>query len=454
MPTLEFVGQSAQDADAIFAQSSRLVNMYREPVISSGQSQYVLKSALGMSSFASTGQLLARSMTTMNGNIFLVVNDKLFEASPAGSLFNRGDVVVGEECSIASNNGTITTAGGGRYYIWNGSSITQPTAGEFEDFGSVTFLGNYTFLTERNGRKFCWSDLADASTLPALNFATAEGRDGDLIRCMNIGGNLWLFKSNSHEIWSLTGQAGASAVSRLSGGVRDIGLKGYGLITQIDGGGFFVGDDGICYLVSGASLQPVSIPAVETAIKSETPKTCFYYEDEGHKICVVRFRGRPAWCYDISTGEWHERSEGVDFGGWTATCSAAIGGLWVVGTEYGMINTLTRSNSDVSAPLRRSAISRTLYLDGQRFGVSELEFRGRFGRSDLGRDASCYIRVSRDNGLTWGQPISRSLGDLGDYGKRLIYRRLGLGRQFTVEWNMTDPTEFSMLSDARAEVTQ
>lgn len=454
MPTLEFVGQSAQDSDAIFAQTSRLVNLYREPVVAAGQSQFVLKSVLGMVSLADTGQLLARCMTTMSGNLFAVVNDKLFEVAPAGSLFNRGDVIVGEECSIASNNGTVTVAGEGRYYIWDGSSISQPTAGEFSDFGSVTFLGNYTFLTQRNGRKFCWSDLADASTLPALNFATAEGRDGDLIRAVNINGNLWLFKAESHEIWALTGQSGAEAVSRLGGGVRDIGLKAYNLITLLDGGGFFVGDDGICYLVSGASLQPVSIPAVETAIGAETPKSCFYYEDEGHKICVVRFRNRPAWCYDLSTGEWHERAEGTNLDGWTATSSALLGGSWVVGTENGGINTLSRVNADLGLAMRRTAVSRTLYLEGQRFGVSALEFRGRFGRADLGRDAECFIRVSRDNGLTWGQPISRSLGDLGEYGKRLIYRRLGSGRQFTVEWNMADASDFPMLADARVEVTQ
>lgn len=452
MPTLEFVGQSARDSDAVFAQTSRLVNLYREPIVGAGQAQYVLKSVLGMTLFVDTGGLLLRAMTLSGGQLFTVGNDRLYQITMLGGVTNLGETVVGANCSIASNNGTVTLAGGGRYYIWNGSSISQPTAGAFSDFGSVDFLGNYTLLTERNGRQFCWSDLADASTLPALNFATAEGRDGDIIRGVTISGNYWIFKSDSHEIWTLTGQSGADAFSRLSGGVRDVGLKAYGLFTRLDGGAFFLGDDGICYLVGGAALQPVSIPAVETAIGAETPVQCFYYEDEGHKMCVVRFRNRPAWVYDLSTGEWHERSEGTDFGAWTGTCSALLNGKWYVGTEGGKVNLLSRTNQDEGNAMRRTAVSRTLYLEGRRFGVSELEFRGRFGRSDLGRDAKCFIRVSRDNGLTWSGQKEKSLGDQGDYGKRVVYRKLGASRQFTVEWNMSDETDFPLLADARVEV--
>jgi len=452
MPTLEFVGQSSQDSDAIFAQSSRLVNMYREPISSAGQAQNILKTVLGMAELADTGTLLVRQIGLSNGIAYVVANNQLFKVSSAGSIENLGAVVVGERCSVTANNGVVTIAGEGLYYTWDGATIAQPTAGQFDDFGSVDFLGNYTILTECNGRRFCWSNLADAATLPALNFATAEGRDGDLIRGLEINGNYWLFKRDSHEIWALSGESGSSALTRLSGGVRDIGLKDYSLITKLDGGGFFVGDDGICYLVSGAQLQPVSIPAVETAITAETPKSCFYYEDEGHKICVVRFRNRPSWCYDMSTGEWHERAEGANFGSWSASCAARLGGSWVVGTEGGLISTLRKASTDNGGVMRRTAVSRTLYLDGARFSVSELEFRGRFGRSDLGRDAACYIRVSRDNGLTYGEERQLSVGGLGEYRKRLIYRRLGAGRQFTVEWNMSDPTDFSMLADARVEV--
>jgi hypothetical protein len=452
MPTLEFVGQSARDSDFEMAQSSRLVNYYREPIPGAGQARYALKSVLGTASFADLGKLLLRRIGVVSGTLYAVAADTLYSVTTAGAATEIGTTTVGANCTIAGNNGVVTVAGGGKYYTWDGTTLAEPTAGAFSSFGSVTFLGNYTVLTEYNGRRFQWSDLADPDTLDALNFATAEGRDGDLIRGEAISGNLWLFKSDSHEIWTLTGQGGASAFSRLAGGVRDVGLKAYSLFTRFDGGAFFVGDEGTCYIIAGGRLQPVSLPAVESAIAAETPTNCFYYEDEGHKFCVVRFENRPAWVYDIATGEWHERAEGTDFGAWGALDSANFNGSWRVGTIFGVITTLTRNNADTTGEMRRTAVSRTLYGDGQRFSVRELEFRGRFGKPNLGREAKAFVRISRDNGLTWGQPMDVHLGDQGEYRSRAILRRLGADRQFTVEWNMSDETDFSVLADARVEV--
>ncbi|WP_230685880.1 hypothetical protein, partial [Streptococcus pneumoniae] len=79
-----------------------------------------------------------------------------------------------------------------------------------------------TVLTELNGRRFQWSDIADASNLPGLNFSTADGRDDDILRPFQINGQLYIWKETSHEIWYLTGGAGAEAFERMAGGVRDV----------------------------------------------------------------------------------------------------------------------------------------------------------------------------------------------------------------------------------------
>lgn len=118
----------------------------------------------------------------------------------------------------------------------------------------------------------------------------------------------------------------------------------------------------------------------------------------------------------------------------------------------GTVQTLSRSNADGGTPLRRTAVSRTLYSEDKRLSVSALQFRGRFGRSDLGREAKVFIRVSRDNGISWGQYKEREVGDLGDHDARCIFRRLGQSRSFTVEMNISDPADISMLADARVEV--
>lgn len=336
MPTLEFVGQSARDQDAVIGNSSRLVNFYREPIAGGGQARFLLKSVLGMNAtYADTKATLVRAMHVTDGKIYAVAADKLYEIRQGGAVTLLGAVTVGDDCTIDANDGDITVAGNGSYYVWNGSSLSQPSATRLTSFNSLCFLGNYTVLTgpntlsERND-EFQWTDLADPTTLDALNFNTADGRDGALIRCAAVNGVLFLFKDRGHEVWQLTGQSGANAFSRLAGGVRDVGLKSYRLFANLPDGAFFVDQDNRVRVIDGIDTVPVSIPAVETSLAQDEPQSCFYYSDEGHRFLVIRFRGRPAWVFDLDVGEWHERGEGTDHSEWKALCAVFFDGAWQV----------------------------------------------------------------------------------------------------------------------------
>ena len=48
------------------------------------------------------------------------------------------------------------------------------------------------------------------------------------------------------------------------------------------------------------------------------------------------------------------------------------------------------------------------------------------------------IRYSRDGGRNWSAWRERSLGDLGEFMKRVRCLRLGQGRQWVFEWKVTD----------------
>lgn len=458
MPTLELFGPAARDSDGIIGNSSRLVNFYREPIAGGGQAPFILKSVLGMNAtFATLGTSLVRAMHLDGGYLYAVAGDALYRVTTGGAVTALGTVSVGGNCTIASNDGKITVAGGGNYYVWNGTTLSQPTATRLTSFNSLAYINGYTILTgpntssERND-EFQWSDLLDPTTLDALNFNTADGVDGALIRAAAVNGVLFLFKAGSHEIWQPTGQANANAFSRLAGGVREVGLRSYRLFASFPDGAFFVDRDGRVRVISGIDTVPVSIPAVETAIVQGEPESCFFYADEGHRFLVIRFRDRPSWVFDLDVGEWHERAEGTDFGKWDAMSAAYFNGAWQVGMQDGTIRTLSRSNADGETPLRRTAVSRTIYQDDARFTVPRLQFRGRFGRSDLGRDAKVFIRLSRDNGVTFGPYQETEVGGQGDYDARCIFRRLGQFRSFTVEMNISDEADLSMLADAQVDV--
>ena len=457
MAVLEFVGQSAQDADNIAANPSRIVNFYREPVIAGGKTRYALKSVLGQIQFASVDRLFVRAFGVIDGVAYLAAGGYLTRISASGVATDLGAIADSEETTISGNTGNVVVCAGGLYYVWNGTTLTQPTGAAFTDFGSLETIGGYTVLTERNGRRIQWTDLVDPTTFDALNFATTEARDDDNLRAVAIAGNLWIFKTGSIEIYYVTGQGTSSAFGRVSGAVLDTGLKAFGLVTKFDGGAFFIGDDGIAYVTSGGALQPVSTPAVETAIAQGEPTECFFYEDEGHKFCVIRFHDRASWCYDLSTGEWHERASGTALEAWTVRATVKAYGKWLTAATGGQIGALGRYNTDFAATLRRTAVSRTLYIGGDRFRVTFLEVLMRLGKSFLGRPdaarpARIFIRVSRDGGQTWGAEKWRDVSDQGQYSGTVRYRSLGQFRQMTVELNVTDPTELPIYCDANVVV--
>jgi len=49
------------------------------------------------------------------------------------------------------------------------------------------------------------------------------------------------------------------------------------------------------------------------------------------------------------------------------------------------------------------------------------------------------LRMSNDGGKTWGPEVMRSAGKIGEYGKRVIWNRLGSGRRRVFEVAVSAP---------------
>lgn len=433
----EFAAPSSLDTDNRSANTARLLNMYREPA---GDGAIWCKSLLGMKLFANTGKVFCRAMAEVAGRIFVAQGGFLFRLSAAGSVQNLGAINDDESTTISSNNGLVTIVAGGAYYVWDGTTLTQPETGAFSDFGDVTFFGQLTILTERNGRRVQWSGVADPMTLDGLAFATTEARDDNILRVIPVGAALWFLKQTSIEPWY---QSGAD-IAAVPGATIDRGLKSRSLAVQIPSGVFFVGDDGRAY-VGGGSIEGVSNPAVETSIAQDEAIRTFYFEDEGHKFCAIVFRGRPSWVYNLATNEWCERSEGNLFGPWTARASVKSDGVFYVGTETGAIATLERVNSDFGMTMPRRIISRTVENEGRRFTLSGVQVVTRAGFFDIA--PQIYMRMSKDFGMTWGADRQKSLGERGEYLTRTVFRRLGQYRQATMEITVSDPVDVNVKSE-------
>jgi len=97
----------------------------------------------------------------------------------------------------------------------------------------------------------------------------------------------------------------------------------------------------------------------------------------------------------------------------------------------------------------RTATSAPLYIDNEPFSLYNIEVGMEPGTalvSGTGSDPSLEMRVSRDGGFTYGSWMSRSVGQIGEYSKRVLWNRLGQARSFVLQFRASDPIKWILLA--------
>ncbi len=448
---VEFVGQTARDADNPTGNPCRLINGYREPMLPGGRAQALLRSVPGMADFVTVDGIFMRALTLWEGLILAVVGMDLYSIASDGTATLLGDVEADDEFTgLDQSTGIAVVVANSKYWTWDGATLTNVATGAVTAPASVAYLGGYVIVSQLNGREFQWSALADPATWSGLDFASAEITDEPIIRLIAFKDALYIFKAGGYERWAVTGAAGPDAFQRIDGAQAEPGLAAYGLITTLPNGMAYVGSDG---RVHALGLGPISTPAIEVALQRYSPERMFFYEQRGHGFICIAFADAPAWCYDVATGEWHERTQ--DDGAWLARASVKAWDAWYVGTDSGKIAELSDTCADFGEPLVRRFVSRTLDQD-ERFTIAKIEaFPRPAGDTQGDGDTSVAkidLRTSRDGGMTWGNPKSRNMGEVGDYENRVTWRALGQFRRATVEFSLSSVTDIPMLAELDIEI--
>lgn len=444
---LEFAGQSARDSDNPAGNPSRLINGYREPMVPGGRSGGVLRAVPGMADFATINGVFARAMLESDGDIYTIIGTDLHRVQLDGTVSLVGDVEATDEIAgLDKSTGYVVAVAGRKYWHWNGATLATITAGNIPNPASIAYLGGYVIVSEYEDRTFGWSALADPVTWSGLDFASAEITDDPIIRLVSFKDALLIFKRSGFERWAVTGLGGPDAFQRIGGAQEEPGLASYGLIVTFPNGLAYIGSDGKVHVVG---IGPISTPPVEVAIEKKDPMRLFYYEQRGHGFICVVFRDTAAWCYDIATGEWHERDQ--DEQPWTARASVKAGNDWYVATDAGQIAKLSAPCLDFGSPMVRRYVSRTLEApNSARFNIASIEAFPRIwgdiqGDGDL-TEAKVTLKTSRD-GVTFGAGKDRSVGPVGAYETRLVWRALGQFRRAAVEISQSSAVDVPLLSE-------
>ena len=527
-----YVARSVNAADA------RMVNLFPEVIPEGGKEAAFLNRAPGLRFLANMGDGPIRGLWQFGGYGYAVSGEILYRIDSLWNVLPIGTVAGAYGPVSMVDNGTqLFIACNGPSFIYNSLTLDfkQITDPDFPGAVTVGYIDGYFVFNEPNSQRVWITSLFDGASIDPLDFASAEGSPDGLVSLIVDHREIWLFGTNSVEVWY---DAGTSPfpLAPVQGAFNEVGCSAAFSVAKLDNGIFWLGADargkGIVYRANGYTAQRVSTHAVEWRIQQYeniSDAIAYTYQQDGHPFYVLIFpSANTTWVFDVATSLWHERAAFIN-GSFTrhrSNCQMAFSGQIVVGdhelgniyaydldvfTDNGAVQKWLRSwralptgmndlkrtaqhslqlDAETGA-ISPSVISEIVYVDTsapddklltESGDVIVYEGSGNFlilteageaivqedgayiiqdGSISVGAiitqtaigsatqiDPQVMLRWSDDGGHTWGNEHWRSMGLSGQYGRRVIWRRLGMTlklRDRVYEVSGTDPVKIAIM---------
>jgi hypothetical protein len=374
------------------------------------------------------------------------------------------------QVSMVDNGTQMFIAAGATGYIYNAGTdvFAQITDVDFAGAVTVGFIDGYFVYNQPNSQKFWVTSLYDGTSVDPLDFASAEGSPDNLVSLIVDHREIWLFGQSSIEVWYDAGLPDFP-LARIQGAFIEIGCAAPFSVAKLDNGVFWLSSDargrGMVYRSNGYAGVRISTHSVEWQIQQYediTDAVAYTYQQDGHSFYVLNFpSANITWVYDVATQAWHQRAGWLNnqFTRHRGNCQMAFNGQIVIGdylagaiyaydptiyTEAGTIQKWLRSWR--ALPTGTNNLKRTTQHSLQLDCESGVGLDG--GDTVQGSDPQVMLRWSDDGGHTWSSEHWRSMGKLGENGRRVLWRRLGMTmrlRDRVYEVSGTDPVKIAIM---------
>lgn len=457
------VGPSYQERSLPF-DAQRTINLI--PVMDeSGQGKEVsaLYGTPGKSLFVTTGVGQIRAaFTATNERCFVVSGSELYELYSNQTATLRGTLQGGSGAVTIAENGSELAICDAQYvYIFNYSTnvLTQVADTDIPSASSITFIDGYFIVSKNASGAFYLSGLYDGTSWDPLDFATAESSPDNLVRVFNAVGLLWLFGAKTSEIWSNIGGTGFP-FARVSGAKLEVGCASPYSVVSLDNSVFWIHSDnkgsGIVYRANGFTPERISTFAIEKLLQDagdfESIRS-YAYQEDGHTFYIITGGGlTTSLVFDVSTKQWHERSflNNGELSQDLGSCATFAFGKILIGdrTSSKVYEQSLDIFSDNSSPIQRQRTFTHISNDGESFRIKSLLVDFEYGvglQTGQGSNPLCWLEVSKDGGLTWGNKVYTSIGAVGKRGGRAIFHKIGhFDRQATFRISISDPVKVAI----------
>lgn len=387
------------------------------------------------------------------------VNFSTLGAAVGQRVFNTDDgttAVVASITTTTNPNDTLTLedddgvasdifpAGTEAYAVGDPDFPSGATQVEFID---SRFIVNDPATTGR----FYISDSYDGRSWPALGFATAE-RNPDDLQAIKVSNRIvWMLGTTTAEAWWFSGADDVVPLEPVQSGFSEWGTPAPWSVAEMAGSIFYLAQNtegtGQVVMTNGLNPTVISTTAITTEITSLTTLSDAYgycYQYNGHNFYVLSFpTDGHTFVYDITTQMWHKWNSAATNGQHRSTHHVFIYDKHLVGdSETGRVFELDWDTyTDFGDTITRIRRSRSIHGEDRALRHRALWLDMEEGVGDFTTtDPQIMMRFRDDAGL-WSNEKWRSIGAMGKYRTRVVWRMLGRSRDRVYEFKITDPVK-------------
>lgn len=412
---------------------------------------------------------VASTMVQGNGFNFvnLAVGNLIIQTSGGETLITLSQ---GSQAQVTCSN--ISGGTGTASWSYTKGSINSNTFGQIIDpnfLGAtqVTFMDGYLIFNKPSSQEIFISPSLAVTPFDPTMFGSAEASPDNIVGQIVDQEFLYLCGSQSLEVFY--DSAATFPFTRVPGTVAEIGCMSAFSIQKIQSMIFWLGQDkdgrGIVYQMQGFQPQRISTYALEKVISTLgdlSTARAWTYQQSGHAFYCLNLPGaETTWCYDVTTGKWHERaffSEGT-FQRHLADCHVYayltnVVGDYSSGNLYALDPEVFTDNGN---PIVAERAAPHLSKDRNRIFHSsfELVMETGVGADGAGQGANpqAMLQWSNDGGHTWSNERWAPIGKIGAYKNRVKWNRLGQARDRVYRVRISDPVKRTLIS-AQIEIEE
>lgn len=464
MPQLPFAVETYMSR-ANPVSSQRVVNMYAEmqPEEVNAKSRLVLFGAPGVSEFADVGSGPIRAFHYLRGVMYVVSGTSFYSVSSTGvsAILGSGLQNGTGPVSIDDNGVEIMIVDGVNGFIYDTDALTwaQVSDVDFYSANRVQHVDSYFVCDRKNTNQFFASTSLDGTDWPALFFASADSQSDYTLSPINHLQQLIIAGQRSMEVWYLSG-GNNFPWTRHQGVAIQIGIATPFAWWKIRESLYFLGSDRVFYRLNGTQAQRVSKHANEQIWQTYGDISDFHVFGltwEGHDFIVLTFpTAEKTWVFDATYGLWHEReswdADGNSIGRWCANAHINAYDKHFIGDiNSGKIGELSASvYTEFGNTMRGLVQGAPIHKDGHKVYMPRFEIDVEAGiglSSGQGSDPQLVLSISDDGGRTFQQTEWRSMGMIGEYGRKLSWTGMGSFYQRTFRLEITDPVRRSIITN-------